>query len=276
MNTIAYFNGSLVDSKEVLISPYDLGLVRGYAVFDVMRTFNGKPFLGAEHYKRLRNSARGVGLTLPVSSVEFAAIVDNLLRLNGFPESRIRTVLTGGPSPDAYSPAGKETFFILIEKIVPLPEQVYSRGAKLISIEYYRECPGVKSTNYVAAMQHYREKARRGAIEILYTRQGMALEGSVSNLFMVKKGRLITPKDDILAGITRNFLIRLSKKEGIPVDERAISLKELLRAEEIFMTSSTKGIIPIVRVDGTRIGMGRVGKITGSIMKAFRKFTDTY
>jgi branched-chain amino acid aminotransferase len=276
MNTVAYYNGALTDSKDVLISPYDLGLVRGYAVFDVMRTFNNKPFLREDHYKRLRNSAKEMGLNVPVSSAEYAAIVDNLLRLNGFREARIRTVLTGGPSPDAYSPTGKETFFILLEKIVPLPEHIYSAGAKMITVEYYRECPRIKSTNYVAAMQHHREKVRRGAIEILYTHRGIVLEGSVSNLFMVSKGGLVTPKDDILTGITRNFLIRLSKKCRIPVAERPISLKELLKADEIFMTSSTKGIIPIVSVDGTRIGRGKVGPVTSTLMDEFRKYAATY
>jgi branched-chain amino acid aminotransferase len=276
MNTVACYNGALIDAKDVLISPYDLGLVRGYAVFDVMRTFNGKPFLCPGHYKRLRNSAKEIGLTLPVSSREFATIVENLLRINGFRESRIRTVLTGGPSPDGYSPVGKETYFILIEEIVPLPDRIYLRGAKVITVEYYRECPRIKSTNYVAAMQHHREKVKRGAIEILYTHRGKALEGSVSNLFMVSKNRLVTPKNDMLSGITRNLVIKLSKKRGIPIYEREISLKELLKADEIFMTSTTKGIVPIVKVDGTRIGKGKVGAVTASLTDDFRKYAETY
>jgi branched-chain amino acid aminotransferase len=276
MKTVAYYNGTLINAKDVLISPYDLGLVRGYAVFDVMRTFNGKPFLCPEHYKRLRNSAREMGLALPVNSREFSDIADNLLRINGFRESRIRTVLTGGPSPDGYSPAGKETFFILIEEIVPLPEQVYSRGAKVITIEYYRECPLIKSTNYVAAMQHHKERVKHGAIEILYTHRGKALEGSVSNLFMVNKNRLVTPKEDMLHGITRNFVISLSIKRGIQVDERAISLSKLLKADELFMTSTTKGIVPIVTVDRTRIGNGKVGGVTTLLSDDFRKYAEAF
>jgi branched-chain amino acid aminotransferase len=272
MESIAYFNGNIVESKNVLISPYDLGLLRAYGVFDVMRTWSNRPFLLPEHYRRLRNSAKELSLRVPLSEKEFAAVVENLLRLNAFPESRIRTVLTGGPSPDGYAPTGKQTFFILIEEIVPLPDEVYVRGAKIITVDYHRERSHVKSTNYSAAMKHHKERVKKNALEILYVHEGKALEGSASNLFSVKKKRLITPKDDILPGITRNYIIRLAKKLKFGVEERAISVKELLKADEVFMTSTTKNIVPVVAIDSNRIGPGTVGPVTTQIMDCFIKY----
>jgi branched-chain amino acid aminotransferase len=273
---VSYLNGAFIDTENLTISPYDLGLLRGYAVFDVMGTRNGKPFLFSGHWKRLQNSAKQFGLKLPVTEKEFAAVIENLLRLNGFRESMIKTVLTGGPSADGFSPAGKETFFIIAEELRTLPQDVYLRGAKVITLDHPRECPGVKSTNYMTAMQHHRERMKQGAIEILYTCGGKALEGSVSNLFMVKKGRLITPKEGILLGITRNFVNKLARKLKMQAEERVIPLKELLKADEAFMTSSTRNIVPVVMVDRTRIGSGKVGPVTKKIMDAAARYSESY
>jgi branched-subunit amino acid aminotransferase/4-amino-4-deoxychorismate lyase len=276
MGMVSYLNGTFIDAGDLTISPYDLGLLRGYAVFDIMRTQNGKPFLFSGHWKRLYNSAKQFGLKLPVTEKEFAAVVETLLRLNRFQESMIKTVVTGGPSADGFSPAGKETFFIIVENLKTLPQDVYLRGAKVITLEHPRECPSVKSTNYMTAMKHSRERMKRGAIEILYTCGGKALEGSVSNLFIVKKGGLITPKEGILLGITRNFVIKLAGKLKLQIEERAIPLKELLKADEAFMTSSTRNIVPVVMVDRTRIGPGKVGPVTKAILEAAERYNESY
>ena len=273
---VSYLNGTFIDTGDLTISPYDLGLLRGYAVFDIMRTQNGKPFLFAGHWKRLYNSAKQFGLKLPVTEKEFKAVVENLLHINGFRESMIKTVLTGGPSADGFSPAGKETFFIIAEELKTLPRDIYLRGAKVITLEHPRECPSVKSTNYMTAMRHYRARMKQGAIEILYTCSGKALEGAVSNLFIVKKGRLVTPKEGILLGITRSFVIKLAGKLKLPLEERAIPLKEVLKADEAFMTSSTRNIVPVIMVDRTRIGAGKVGPFTKAIMDAAARFNELY
>jgi branched-chain amino acid aminotransferase len=198
--------------------------------------------------------------------------VKKLLRVNGFQESIIRTVLTAGPSPDGYSPAGKETFFILVQKFIPLPKNVYLRGAKVMTLEYHRECPEAKVTNYVAAIQHHLERTRRYAIEILYIHEGKVLEASASNFFMVKGKKLITPKEDILHGITRNCVIKLARKAGLEINERVITLDEALKADEVFITSTNKNIVPIVTIDNKKIGKGTVGPITSAVMGMFNKW----
>jgi branched-chain amino acid aminotransferase len=269
-----YYNGKFLDEKKAIISPYDLGLLRGYGVFDVMRTQKGKPFTLEEHWKRFCNSARHLRLKVPISRKAYVSIVDKLLRVNGFKESIVRTVLTAGLSPDGFAPAGEQTFFILIQNFSPLPKRVYQKGGKVITLEHHREYPQAKVTNYVAAIQHHRERTRQRAVEILYTHQGKVLEASASNFFIVKQGGLITPKDDILLGITRNTVIKLAHKCDIAVEERMIRLDETLQADEAFITSTNKNIVPVVAIDNAKIGSGAVGPVTSVLMHEFEKLAS--
>ena len=275
MRRVMYHNGKFTDVEKVKLSPFDLGVLRGYGVFDVMRTQQGAPLSISEHWKRFCNSARLLKLKVPVTFEVYNAVTKKLLRMNGFRESIIRTVLTAGPSPDGYSPAGKETFFILIQKYISLPKEVYSRGAKVMTLEYRRECPEAKVTNYVAAIQHHLERMKRKAVEILYVHDGKVLEASASNFFLIKGKRLITPKDGILRGITRNCVIALARKAGIEVTERAITIHEALHADEAFITSTNKDIVPIVMIDSTRIGKGTVGPTTKGMMNIFKRWLAT-
>lgn len=275
MENIMYYNGKYLDVQKAAISPFDLGLLRGYGVFDVMRTQNGRPLSISEHWKRFRSSAQYLKLKVPLSLAVYSGVVEKLLRINGFQESIIRTVLTAGPSPDGYSPAGKETFFILIQTFIPLPRNVYLRGATVMTLEYRRECPEAKVTNYVAAIQHYLERTRRHAIEILYIHEKRVLEASASNFFMVQGDKLVTPKEGILRGITRNCVIKLARKGGFEVNERAIALEEALDADEAFITSTNKDIVPIVMIDKNKIGKGTVGSITSAVMDVFNKWLTT-
>ena len=266
-----YYNGKYVDVQKATISPYDLGLLRGYGVFDVMRTQNGRPLFIAQHWQRVRSSTKLLKLALPLSFDVYGGIVEKLLRLNGYRESIIRTVVTAGPSPDGYTPAGDETFFILIQKYIPLPKTVYQQGAKAITLEYHRECPEAKVTNYVAAIRHHFERTKQHAIEILYLHEGKVLEASSSNFFIVKDRKLVTPTDGVLHGITRNHVIKMAGKEGFVVEERAITLAEALRADEAFITSTNKDIVPIVKIDKKKIGKGTVGPTTSAVMDIFKK-----
>jgi branched-chain amino acid aminotransferase len=276
MSKIIFLNGQYLPLKKSRISPYDLGFLRGYGVFDFMITANGKPFMPEDHWKRLKLSAGELGLNIPVSRQKYDKIVKRLLSLYKYEKHVIRTIITGGISHDGITPGGNETFLILIEKPHPLPEKLYKEGAKVITVEYLRDCPHAKINNYVTAIKNSKRKTKAGAIEIIYTHQGKVLEASTSNLFLVKNNILITPGNKILFGITRKVVIQLAKKIGYKVVEREVRVPELFSAHEVFLTASNKQIVPVVKVNGKKIGNGKVGKNTRILMEEFNKFKKNY
>lgn len=259
------------------ISPYDLGFLRGYGVFDVMRTQNRKLFLPDEHWNGLRNSAKKLGLKIPIGKTGYRRAVGKLLLLNKFKESAVRTVLTGGLSGNGFLyESGRETFLILVEKFKPLPDEIFRKGAGAAVVDYDREFPQAKVTNYAAAIRNQESKIKDRALEIIYVKNGKATEASTSNFFIVKNGKLITAKDGVLLGTTRNLVINLAKKAGYATEERDISEKELYSADEMFLTATLKTIVPIVKVGGKKVGHAKVGKITQELLKIFAKFSDEY
>lgn len=277
MKTRCYWNGKITMLDRIKIDPYDIGLLRGYGVFDVMCTQNGKPFLLEEHWKRLQNSAGKLNLLIPVSGKKYAEIVKKLLILNKFPKANIRTVLTGGISSNAfrYEP-GRETFFILIENFHSLPDKAYSDGVGVVTLEYQRNLPEAKITNYMKAIEHQGMKDKKSALEIVFIKDGKALEASTSNIFIVNGRKVITPKQGILIGITRNLTLRLAKKSGFKTEERDVSEKEFRGANEIFLTATNKDIVPVVKVDGKKVGDGRPGAVTRDLMGIFEGFSERF
>jgi branched-chain amino acid aminotransferase len=277
MKNYAYFNGKIIPTEKIKISPYDLGIHRGYGAFDLMCTQNGKVFLLDEHWKRFLGSAKELGIKVPVSKKEFSDITKKLLKLNKFKKANVRAVITGGISEDTFCcQLGKETFFIMVTEFITLPKNYFEKGANVITLEYSRDFPWAKLTNYVAAMKKQKHKEKNNALEIIYVNEGYATEASTSNFFIVKKGKLITAKDGILHGITRKIVMDLAKKLKIPVEERKIKKQELYSSDEIFLSATNKDIVPIVKVDGKKIGDGKVGKITKQIMQAFDDFVAKY
>lgn len=263
---IAYWNGSYLPSEEITLSAFDLGVLRGYGVFDVMRTESGKPYNIEKHWERFVNSAKTLDLTVPVTKEEFTEILHQLAERNitkEIPELNYRAVLTGGTSSDAFHPeAGKETFFILATPFVRLAPENYENGAKLMTLEYQRELAEAKITNYTKAIQNSKAKKEAQALEILFVKNGAVKEASTSNFFAVINNTLVTAKEDILLGTTRNLVIQLAKENGIAVEERDPSLGEVLNADEAFITAVNKFIVPIVTIDDHTIGNGKPGDVT--------------
>ncbi len=272
-----YFNGKIIPLSQARISPYDLGVLRGYGVFDVMRAQNNKPFLIADHWRRFLNSAKFLNLRVPINFADYQKIILKLLTLNGFKKSVIRTVLTGGESANAfgYEP-GRETFFILIEKFVSLSEKIFQTGAKIIALDHARKIPEAKVTDYVEAIRNQIKKKKAGALEILYVKNGLVTECSTSNIGAFFGDKLVMPKDNILFGITRKLILKLAKQSGFRVVENSLALKSLLKADEVFLTATNKDIAPIVKIDGWKIGTGKVGWRTKKIMASFKDFVAKY
>ena len=275
MKFYSYFNGQIKTLDKIRISPYDLGFIRGYGVFDVMRTQNGRPLLLNEHWQRFQNSAKTLNLKIPLGKNEYQGFVKKLLKLNNFSETLIRTILTGGISKDAFSSSGRETFLILAERFKSLNKEIYEKGISAVTLNFCRELPEIKTTNYLEAIRCQNLKNRRKAFEIIYVKNGEALEASTSNIFIFKKNVLITPKDKILFGITRNLIIKLAKNL-FRIEERKISEKELFNASEVFLTATNKNIVPVVKIDDKKINNGKVGKNAKILMNKLSEFLKRY
>jgi branched-chain amino acid aminotransferase len=273
---IFYIDGTFVDENEAVLPVTDLAILRGYAVFDFLRTYNGRPFHLEAHLQRLRNSATLIGLDCHWSLEELTEIVDRTLSQNNYPESNIRLLITGGDSEDSISPGQHPRLLVMVRPATSYPENWYEEGIKIITARLNRYIPGAKSTDYIRAIVTLKDAEAAGAIESVYVnKHDQVLEGTTSNLFIVHDNTVITPSEDILPGITRDVLLEILEPE-LPVILRPVSRQELLASEETFMASSTKEVVPVVQVDDHVIGNGLVGPVSRKAMEMFREYTDDY
>ncbi len=266
------FNGKIVEQESVGIPLNDLGVLRGFGVFAAFRTFHKKPFLIQKHIARLMRSAAAINLPMPVSAQQLETEISLALEKNNFPESVIRIIVTGGPSEDGLA-IEKPGYFVLIKEFVPFKPEIYTAGTKIILHDYSREYPGAKTISYITAVSLQATKKDAGASEIVYNRDGKILEGATSNVFLWDGKTLVTPdRGTTLRGITQETVLQLV--DGLlPVQERVVSVKELQQAQEIFLTSSIKGIVPVVRVDDQKISGGVVGAQTKKVMQLYEEYT---
>ena len=279
MNKYCYYDGKVVELNEVKISPYDLGFMRGYGIFDAMRTANGALFCFNEHWNKFEKSTRELGLKIPISQEEFKNVVDVLLEKNNLKEAAIKTILTGGKSDNGfYKSEDKETFLILVDDLdkFAVAEEFYKKGWKLISLEYQRYLPEIKSLNYLAPIKNQKEKTNSNAQEIVYKKDGNILECSTSNLFIVKDGIIVTPQKNIFLGTVRNLVIDIAKSNNFILEERNIAIDELLSAEEVFVTATYKKIVPVINVDNVMIGNGKVGDVTNKLIELLNELIKNY
>ena len=271
-----YVDGQFVPASEAAIPVDDLAIMRGFGVFDLLRTLNGKPLFLMEHIKRLRASARRIGIELPWTPQKLIDIVTQTLQRNSFEESNIRIVVTGGSSPDFITPQGKPRLLVLVTRAPQLPQRWYTDGVKIITFFSERSIPGAKSIDYVTATIALKQARDQNAIEAVYVdHNGCAREGTTSNLFAFYADTLVTPGKGILSGITRQAVLDLAVKM-FRVDLRDLRLNDLLAADEVFITGTNKMIVPVVRVNDTTIDHGRPGKNTQKLMGALNERIDSY
>lgn len=265
-----YLNGKIVPINEAFVSIFDTGILRGYGVYDGSTVFGKNIFRFEDHLKRLRNSAKLIGLSSTLSDVEIKNVMQELVSKNNYTRTNLRTVLTGGDAIDGIFPTpGKPTFFIIAEEWKPLPQGLYKDGGKLITHEHQRYLPEAKTTNYIEAVKLQPLRKSSGAIEILFVSNGQVLECATSNAFAFIGDTLVTPNKNMLGGITRKVVLELAQGH-YKVEERNLSVVELFSADEIFITSSYKDIVPIVIIDDKAVGHGKVGEKTKNLMALFK------
>jgi branched-chain amino acid aminotransferase len=272
--TIYYVDGRYVPSNLAVLPVDDLSIMRGYGVCDIMRTYDGRPYFLDEHLLRLEHSAHKVGLSLPWTQEEIKKIVLQTLGLNQeIQEANIRIVITGGSSPDFFTPMGTPRLIVMVTPIKKLPQLWYSNGVKTITIRQERQVPDAKVTSYIQAAIALGKAAEKDAVEAIYVNQNNeALEGTTSNLFAFFKNLLVTPGQGILKGITRSVVLTLGH-QLFKVEERSLKLEKLLQADEVFITGTNKGVVPVIQIDGILIGQGKPGKNTRTLAQALEQQT---
>jgi branched-chain amino acid aminotransferase len=274
MSHHCYFDGQFHPLDTPLVKTNDLGLLRGYGMFDYLRTYNGIPFRFEHYWDRFSRSAASLGMEIPVDFDQAGEILTRLYRLSGEAEVSYRLVLTGGYADDGLTVTAPN-FFVRSEPLPAENPEGRKRGIKVIPYDYVRDLPYIKTTSYVHMMMMASECRRQGAADLLYHKDGLVSELTRSNLFIVKGRTLLTPDRNALRGITRNLVIEQAT-EILDIEQRDITLSELLLADEVFTTSTTKWITPIVQVGDERIGNGIPGayslQLQSKIEEVFREY----
>lgn len=284
-------NGRIGSEHDAMISVFDHGFLYGEGVYETMRTYNGRTFLFDRHMARLRRSAELIALPVPVSDAELERQIDETMRAfrrvhpaeanEPGREYYIRVLLTRGVGDLTYDPAAcpVPTLVIIVKPHVPPAPAVFARGVNVALVPTLRNHPEslnpmIKSNNLLnnaLAMQH---ALKQGAFEgIMRNFRGELAECTQSNLFLVKDGTVWTPplEAGLLPGVTRAFLFEIGREEHLPVFERVLHDEDLFTADEAFLTSTTRELVPIVRVDDRTIGQGVPGPLTQRLLEAFRR-----
>lgn len=274
MPNIYYLDGQFVPESEALLPATDLAVLRGYGVFDYLRTYGGRPFHLQAHLERLRHSANLIGLKLNHALPALTDIIEDALERSGYPEASIRIVATGGTSSDNIMPVEGESRLVVIITPPPVnPEAWYTHGVKVITHRADRFLPEAKTLNYIPAIIALQKAQQQGAIDALYVdARGHVLEGTTTNLFAFYGDTLVTPGEGILRGITRQATLKAAE-EAFEVSIMPLTVEELLRADEVFLTSSNKELCPVRQVDDQVIGKGVPGPNTHALAQLFKALT---
>ncbi|MDI9610837.1 MAG: branched-chain-amino-acid transaminase [Archaeoglobales archaeon] len=284
MELLIYLDGKFVSESEAKISVFDHGFLYGDGVFEGIRAYDGKVFRLREHIDRLYDSARAINLEIPLSKEEFEKIIIETLRRNNLRDAYIRPIVSRGIGDLGLDPrkCKKPTVIVITKPWGKLYGDLYSKGLKAITVAIRRNSfdalpPNIKSLNYLNNVLAKIEANVKGGDEAIFLdRNGYISEGSGDNIFVVKKSKITTPPTiNNLRGITRDVVIEIINRLGIPFSEANLGLYDLYTADEVFVTGTAAEVAPIVEIDGRIIGDGKPGKITKRIMEEFEKVTKT-
>lgn len=265
-----------MDASEVSISMNDGGFLIGHGVYEVLRTFNGKLRFVDEHLDRLFASAKDMGLPFPYSKKELIVFTEELVQRR-YEEIgskgvglRIRYQITSGLDSIRYGKIKDFTFIITAFEI----DEFSMKSVEVVTLDIERVCPKVKTTAMITNILCKKFAYENGVYEsLMINHKGFVTEGTFSNIFIVKDRVLKTPKEDILEGITRGEILKLAK-DFMSVEECEVSKNELFSADEIFLSSSTVGVLPVTHVDGIIIGDGKIGELTLKLKKTYDDFVS--
>ncbi len=288
MSTLAYINGKLIPRKKAMVSIDDHGFLYGDGIYETLRVYNGRPFQLKEHLARLKHSADGIGLKLPLSLLHIGRALERTVRANRHQESVVRLTVSRGPGPYGFDPrpCKNPTLVIVSYPFTPYPETCHRDGISVAIVPTRRNNPlslppHVKSTSCMNGVLAKRESLRLGVFEgVMLTHDGFLAEGTVSNVFLVQKGMLKTPSlnGTLLAGVTRQFVLGLAQRLGLRAVETRLRLADVVRADELFLSNTTMEVMPIqkivlqpsLKIRPRILKKKAPGPLTIQLMQAFR------
>jgi branched-chain amino acid aminotransferase len=283
-NTKIFLNGKIIPTKEAKLSALDRGIGYGDGVFESLRTYQGKPFQLEAHLKRLLRGAKSLRIRSPLKVAQLKNAVLKTLAANKFKESYIKIIITRGEAKghglDPGNSVGKPTVIVWVEEQKPYPKKLFSQGWKAIISGILRpSVPSskIKSLNYLNNILAKIEAKKAGADEaFMLDEKGYVVEGTISNIFTVRHGSIYTPPGDapILPGLTRKLVIKLAKQSAFKIEEKNLTPKELYKADECFITFSGAGIVPINKIWHKKVGSGKCGPITDSLIRLYHAETE--
>ena len=264
----AFLIDRFVSNEEVKLPVADLSMQRAYAIFDFLRTVNDQPLFLEDHLNRFYTSAAAMHLPVKQNREELTAILHELIQRSSLPEAGIRIMLTGGISPDTYQPA-EPNLVITCNPVKTATEEDFEKGISIITYKHQRELPHIKSISYLTAVWLQPLLKEKKVNDALYYNENSITEFPRCNVFVVTKDKqLVTPAYNMLKGITRKQVLEIAA-DHLSTAERDIPVSTLTEAAEIFLTATTKKIIPVVKVNDMVIGNGKPGPVTRKLYEQF-------
>jgi branched-chain amino acid aminotransferase len=283
MAQLIYLDGVFVEKEKAVVSVFDHGLLYGDGIFEGIRAYNGRVFRLDDHITRLYESAKAILLNIGISPAEMKQVVINTCSKNNIRDGYIRLVVTRGVGDLGLNPylCAKATIFCIAANIQLYPKKFYDEGLKIITVATTRNLhdalnPRIKSLNYLNNVLAKIEAIQGGVIEaLMLNSQGYVAECTGDNVFIIRKGVLITPdmSSGALEGITREVVMTLARKRGIEVRETLLSRFDIYTSDECFLTGTAAEVIPVVEVDSRKIGDGQVGTATKMLIADFHEMT---
>ena len=271
---IAFVNGRFMPLADAVVSIEDRGFQFGDGVYEVIRTYGGRPFELTGHLTRLDRSAQALDLRQPYSHQLWNQHILDGIRQAGYPEAKVYLQITRGAAPrdHAYTPDLSPTIVMTVRELHPLAPSVPAAGVAAMTTEDIRwgRCD-IKSVNLLANVLARQQAKQAQVFEVILVRDGQVTEGAVSNVVIVRGGAVITAPEGprILSGVTRAVVLHLAKQAGMSVQERFFTREELLAADEVFLTGTTVEVLGVVRIDGQTIGTGKPGPTTRRLAEGF-------
>ena len=287
MATLINVDGTIYeDVKKAKISVFDRGFLYGDSIYEVIRSYGEVPFAMKEHLYRMRRSADMLQMELPIPTIKLESEIRTLLAKSGNQDSYIRIIATRGEGEISLDPAFATGahYVIILKPYEPAPRHLFSDGASVALVPSGRLTdsslpPGAKTGNYLINLMALARAKHKGSYEaILIDGNGKVAEGTTCNIFIVKNNKVLTPSLDtgILAGITRSIVIDLCKRWGIAFEEKDLYPQDLKEADEAFLTSTIRDVMPITLIDQLPVKDGKPGPVTDNLKRAYQEYVKEY
>jgi D-alanine transaminase/branched-chain amino acid aminotransferase len=263
-------NDKIISEEEATLKITDLAIQRGYGIFDFLKTVAGKPIFLEDHLDRFYSSAEQMRIPVKQKRGELTNLLFALIEKNKLSESGIRITLTGGYSPDGFNIASDSNIIVTQQDFII--NRDFEKSIGLMTYDYQRQFASAKTLDYLKAIWLQPVLNERGEDDILYHDNGMLRECPRANFFIVnEKDEILTSKSNILKGVTRKHILKFGS-QNFKMDERELTIDDLRHAKEAFISSTTKNILPVTRIDGKMLSEGTPGPVTRALMEEFDEY----